>query len=205
LIQKFLLILGTPVLSLTVILFSILVATGIGSYASGKIFPVRPDRAILTSIPFIFALTITYYFFLGDAIYDSIVLAIYDRISLTVVFLAPLGFLMGFQFPSIIRLATGYKRMNNDENQTAVSSKDSVVNSKTVSLESIDALDNHSVTLIWGVNIIASVIGSVLTVISSMILGLNNTLLVGLGFYIAALGLILVKSQFRPGYRKKIN
>ena len=56
----------------------------------------------------------------------------------------------------------------------------------------INENEDHNVTLIWGVNIIASVIGSVLTVISSMVVGLNNTLLVGMGFYIGAFGTMLV-------------
>lgn len=194
LIQKFLLALGTPVLSLTVIVFSILVAMGLGSYASGKLFQVRPDRAILTSIPLIVVLAVTYYFYLDDVIYKSIVLTIYERISLTVIFLVPLGFLMGFQFPSIIRMSLGYKRKKKDELESALSYEDNVTSSATVPLGSTDSFDDHSITLIWGINIIASVIGSVLTVISSMILGLNNTLLLGLFFYIAAFGLILFKS-----------
>src|SRR5215204_5206474 len=36
-IQKFLLLLGTPIMALTVILFSILLSSGIGSYISGKV------------------------------------------------------------------------------------------------------------------------------------------------------------------------
>src|SRR5919112_1652638 len=49
-IQKFLLLLGTPIMALTVILFSILLSSGIGSYVSGKMFSTRPHRAVLTSI-----------------------------------------------------------------------------------------------------------------------------------------------------------
>jgi hypothetical protein len=190
LIQKFLLILGTPVLALTVILFSILVATGIGSYVSGKLFPSRPDRAIMISIPFLIVITIAYYFFIDGIIYQSIILSIYERITLSVIFLTPMGFLMGFQFPSVIRLATGYKRKYADAIQ-------SEVGSNGTSSEDINYTEDHNVTLILGVNIIASVIGSVLTVISSMVLGLNNTLLVGMGFYIVAFGTMLVISYAR--------
>ncbi|MGH9978320.1 MAG: hypothetical protein ACRD8Z_21200, partial [Nitrososphaeraceae archaeon] len=192
LIQKFLLILGTPVLALTVILFSILVTTGVGSYASGKLFPIRPDRAILISIPFIIVITIAYYFLINDVIYQSIVLSIYERITLSVIFLTPMGFLMGFQFPSIIRLATGHKSKYADAIQSQIGSTRKSTNSNTASSEELNENEDHNVTLIWGVNIIASVIGSVLTVISSMVVGLNNTLLVGMGFYIGAFGTMLV-------------
>lgn len=199
LIQKFLLILGTPVLALTAILFSILIATGIGSYASGRLFPARPAKAILVSIPLIIVLTIVYYFLIDDVIYQGIVLPIYERIILTVIFLAPIGFLMGFQFPSIIRLATGHNRRYSDVIQSQIGSNKKFDDSNNLSLKEINETDDHNVTLIWGVNIIASVIGSVLTVISSMVVGLNNTLLVGLGFYIGAFGIILGISRVHHG------
>jgi hypothetical protein len=192
LIQKFLLILGTPVLALTVILFSILVTTGVGSYASGKLFPTRPDRAILISIPFIIVITIVYYFLINDVIYQSIVLSINERITLSVIFLTPMGFLMGFQFPSIIRLATRRKSKYADTIQSQIGSTHNSANSNTTSSEELNEKEDHNVTLIWGVNIIASVIGSVLTVISSMVVGLNNTLLVGMSFYIGAFGTVLL-------------
>ncbi len=199
LIQKFLLILGTPVLALTAILFSILIATGIGSYASGRLFPARPAKAILLSIPLIIVLTIVYYFLIDDVIYQGIVLPIYERIILTVIFLAPIGFLMGFQFPSIIRLATGHNRKYSDVIQSQIGSNKKFDDSNNLSLKEINETDDHNVTLIWGVNIIASVIGSVLTVISSMVVGLNNTLLVGLGFYIGAFGIMLGISRVHHG------
>jgi hypothetical protein len=200
LIQKFLLILGTPVLALTVILFSILVATGIGSYASGKLFPTRPDRAVLISIPILVVITIAYYFLINDVIYQGIVLAIYERITLSIIFITPVGFLMGFQFPSIIRLATGHKSKYADEIESQIgSNRKSAASNMTSSSEEINENENHNVTLIWGVNIIASVIGSVLTVISSMVVGLNNTLLVGMGFYISAFGTMLVILYARRG------
>lgn len=186
LIQKFLLILGTPVLALTVILFSILVATGMGSYASGKLFPTRPDKAILISIPLLVIITIGYYIFINDIIYQSIVLPIYERITLSVVLLSPLGFIMGFQFPSIIRLATAYKRKYADAIQSQIGTSGKFADSGRPSSDDINGSDEHIVTLIWGVNIIASVLGSVLAVISSMVVGLNNTLLVGMGFYVGA-------------------
>ena len=194
LIQKFLLILGTPILALTVILFSILVATGVGSYASGKLFPVRPDRAILISIPFLVVITILYYFLIDDVIYQSIILTIYERIVISVIFLTPMGFLMGFQFPSIIRLATADVKKYTEATQSHSGSKGKFANFNRYSLEETNETEDHNVTLIWGMNIIASVQGSVLAVISSMAFGLNSTLLVGIGFYVVAFSIILVIS-----------
>ena len=191
LIQKFLLILGTPVLALTVILFSILVATGIGSYMSGKIFATRPNRAILISILSLITITIVYYFLLNDIIYQSLILPIYERIMLSVVLLTPMGFLMGFQFPSIVRLATAHER-NPEAIQSELGSNSRDRDSETTISYGVRETKDHIVTLIWGINIIASVIGSVLAVISSMAVGLNNTLLVGICFYAGAFATILL-------------
>jgi hypothetical protein len=102
---------------------------------------------------------------------------------------------MGFQFPSIIRLATGHNRKYTDMKQSQIGSNKKFADFNNVSLEEINETDDHNVTLIWGINIIASVIGSILAVISSMVVGLNNTLLVGLGFYIGAFGIILGNSR----------
>jgi hypothetical protein len=196
LIQKFLLVLGTPVLALTVILFSILVATGMGSFASGKLFPTKPDYAIKISIPLLMVITLGYYIFINDIIYQSIVLSVYDRITLSIVLLIPLGFLMGFQFPSIIRLATAYKRKYADEIKNQIGTSGKLADSDGTSSYEINEADDHIVTLIWGVNIIASVVGSVLAVISSMLVGLDNTLLVGMGFYMGAFVTMFVISHF---------
>lgn len=46
-IQEFLLLLGTPIMALTVILFSILLSSGIGAYLSGKIFKKSASRSIV--------------------------------------------------------------------------------------------------------------------------------------------------------------
>jgi hypothetical protein len=57
-IQKFLLLLGTPIMVLTVILFSILLSTGIGAYLSGKLFSKNPFKAVLVSIPILVVILI---------------------------------------------------------------------------------------------------------------------------------------------------
>ena len=46
----------------------------------------------------------------------------------------------------------------------------------------------EDITLLWGVNVIASVVGTVLTATSSMIIGFSGNLLIGAGLYLAALG-----------------
>jgi hypothetical protein len=51
------------------------------------------------------------------------------------------------------------------------------------------------ITLLWGVNVIASVVGTVLTAISSMVIGFSANLLVGLGLYLGALMSVLAAAR----------
>ncbi|MFL6317743.1 MAG: hypothetical protein ACJ73C_13555, partial [Nitrososphaeraceae archaeon] len=161
-IQKFLLLLGTPIMALTVILFSILLSSGIGAYLSGRLFNKNPYKAVVISIPILTGIVIFYYTFIQEIIDSAIVLSLYERIVLTFALLSPAGLLMGFQFPSITRMASS-------------------------SLQERPRSNADDITLLWGVNVIASVIGTVLTAISSMVIGFSGNLLVGIALYLVAL------------------
>jgi predicted membrane-bound spermidine synthase len=160
-IQKFLLLLGTPIMALTVILFSILLSSGIGAYLSGRLFRKNPYKAIVISIPLLVGIVLAYYGLLQDIIDSGIILQLPLRIALTFGLISPAGLLMGFQFPSIIRMASMHSARN-------------------------DHTDGD-ITLLWGINVIASVIATVLTAISSMMIGFNGNLLIGAGLYVGAL------------------
>jgi hypothetical protein len=172
-IQKFLLLLGTPIMALTVILFTILLSSGIGSYISGKIFRTRPHRAVLTSIPILASIIIIYFIYLQEVIESTISMELPYRIALTFGLLFPAGFLMGFQFPSLIKMASLIALQNNKNK--VIFQDDNYSNSK-----------NNNTTLLWGINIVASVIGTVLAAISAMIIGFNGNLLIGLCMYLGA-------------------
>ena len=171
-IQKFLLLLGTPIMALTVILFSILLSSGIGSYVSGKIFSKRPHKSVLASIPVLAGIIIIYFIYLQQIIESNITMELPYRIALTFGLLFPAGFLMGFQFPSLIKMASLISILNKNE---AVLQYDNYRNNK-----------NNNTTLLWGINIVASVIGTVLAAISAMIVGFNGNLLIGLCMYLGA-------------------
>ena len=173
-IQKFLLLLGTPIMALTVILFTILLSSGIGSYISGRIFSTRPHRAVLTSIPILAGIILVYFLYLQDIIESSISMELQYRIALTFGLLFPAGFLMGFQFPSLIKMASLIALQNNKNK--VVFQHDNYPDSK----------NNNNTTLLWGINIVASVIGTVLAAILAMIIGFNGNLLIGLSMYLGA-------------------
>ncbi|MDQ3727694.1 MAG: hypothetical protein M3307_05600, partial [Thermoproteota archaeon] len=174
-IQKFLLLLGTPIMALTVILFTILLSSGIGSYISGRIFSTRPHRAVLTSIPILAGIIIIYFLYLQNVIESTISMELQYRIALTFGLLFPAGFLMGFQFPSLIKMASLIALQNN-KNKVIVQ-YDNYLGSKN---------NNNNTTLLWGTNIVASVVGTVLAAILAMIIGFNGNLLIGLCMYLGA-------------------
>jgi hypothetical protein len=122
---------------------------------------------MVISIPLLITIILIYYSLLDEIINSTIALEIQYRIGLTFALLAPAGLLMGFQFPSIIRMSSFYAK------------KQTVQRPETEN-------QREDVTLLWGVNVIASVIGTVLTAILSMIIGFSGNLLVGAGLYLGA-------------------
>jgi hypothetical protein len=187
-IQKFLLLLGTPIMALTVILFSILLSSGVGAYLSGRLFNKNPYKAVLISIPILAAIVLIYYNFLSAIIDRSIILELYQRIALTVMLLSPAGLLMGFQFPSITRMASSSISLELHISQRHDKSNDAAP------IPTATAKDD--ITLLWGINVIASVVGTVLAAISSMVIGFNGNLLIGLGLYLGALTSALFAARF---------
>lgn len=171
-IQKFLLLLGTPIMALTVILFSILASSGVGAYLSGKLFGKNPHKGMIVSIPLLVTIILIYYIFLQEIINHNIASEIHYRMGLTFALLSPAGVLMGFQFPSVVRISSLFAQKDSQHLGT----------------------DNRQgdVTLLWGVNVIASVIGTVLTAILSMIIGFSGSLLVGAALYSGAMISIIV-------------
>lgn len=104
LIQKFMLFLGQPTYSVAVLLFSILVGAGIGSWSSGFIWKSKTllklriafvAVSLLTGV-YIFLLDSTFNIFLGDSFFV--------RILVSFALLIPLGFFLGMPFPLGMKL-----------------------------------------------------------------------------------------------------
>ena len=99
LIQKFILFLGRPVYSISVVLSSVLIFSGCGSLAS-KRFGARP----MIVLPGLSLVVILYHFSLPP-LFDLILgHALTVRILVSVALLGPLGFVLGIPFPLGIRL-----------------------------------------------------------------------------------------------------
>ena len=106
LLQRFVLLLGHPVYSLTVTLFSVLLGTGIGSLASRHISEERLRRTTQLVIVGIVGVAILGIVALPPIIRWAITASHSARIALTVMLIAPAGVLMGMPLPAGIRLMT---------------------------------------------------------------------------------------------------
>jgi len=105
LMQRFILFLGHPVYSTSVVLFSILTFSGMGSFLSGRLLGERdPRRLQMRVIPLLGALTLAYIFVLPPLFHNLIALDLTYRVVVSVLLLIPLGLLMGMPFPLGIRL-----------------------------------------------------------------------------------------------------
>jgi predicted membrane-bound spermidine synthase len=92
LLQDLTLFLGHPIFTLSVLLFTLLASSGLGSWASGA-FSVR---AVCVAI---FGLAATYAFLLPALVRALLFLSLPLRIGVAVAIIAPLGFAMGMPFP----------------------------------------------------------------------------------------------------------
>lgn len=104
LFQKLILYLGSPTISLSILLSSLLMGMGLGSYFGKGIYPKNPTKRLKTVSLAIFLLGI-FTFLLFPSLLNS--LLIYSQVLRSVVcffLLLPLGLLLGIPFPSAIEL-----------------------------------------------------------------------------------------------------
>lgn len=102
LIQKLLPVLGDPVYAVSIVLFTILLSTGAGSYLSGrlKVFKGRPAWGVLMVVP-----VIIFYLLILDPISGAIAgLSLAWKYVLTLVIFFPLGAAVGIPFPTGISI-----------------------------------------------------------------------------------------------------
>jgi hypothetical protein len=104
LLQRFVLLLGHPVYSLTVTLFSLLLGTGVGSFLSRRV-PVERTRAVTTRVLAGVVLAALAAPLLLSLVIDmAIPWSLPLRIATTVAILFPLGVLLGMPLPGGMRL-----------------------------------------------------------------------------------------------------
>lgn len=140
LIQRLILLLGHPIYTLVVILFTILLASGIGSRFAARFPADRIHRALGVILPLVILLVLIAAFALPQLVRAAVPLSQPQRIAAAVLLTFPFGFLMGMPFP------LGLRRHAQDPAGAPVSS-------------------------LWGINGVASVIGSIAGMIVAVAAG----------------------------------
>ena len=106
-VQRFILLLGHPVYSVSAVLFSLLIASGLGSYLSGRIKPGnRGHILVLLTVGLLTPL----YGLVSPILRSLLGLPITARLIATPIIIAPLGLLLGMPFPIGVRMLTDSKR-----------------------------------------------------------------------------------------------
>jgi hypothetical protein len=155
LIQRLILLLGHPIYTLVVILFTLLLAGGLGSLFARRFAPQHIRKALGWVIPLVVLLVVLGAFVLPKVVHMALPLGLPGRIAVTALMVFPYGFLMGMPFPLGLR----------KQAQDAAGSPASVL---------------------WGINGIASVVGSIGGVALAVIGGFTWVFLAGAACYAVA-------------------
>ncbi len=161
-IQRFVLFLGHPTYALTVVIFLLMVSSGLGSLASRR-WLARAEKAWMPLI-LVFALLASYVFLLPGRLAALVGMHFEYRLLISAALLIPLGFVMGMPFPTGLR---------------------SLATSRTSAGPEQEATDN-AIEWAWAMNAAASVLGSVLAMVLAIQFGLTVTLACGAAAYLIA-------------------
>ena len=164
LIQKFVLLLGHPTYALTVIVFSMLVTSGLGSYFSGRFVAERDSRLALILVA-VAVLVAALAIGTRPLVTAAVAWPLAAKMAITALSIAPAAFLMGMPFPS------GLRRLEKWH---------------------VQAEAQATVRWAWSLNAAASVLGSASAIFLALYWGLRMTLLSGGALYLCALGVLLI-------------
>jgi hypothetical protein len=160
LLQRFILYLGNPAYAFTAVLFALLLFSAIGSWWSKRI-PLHVSLGALVLL--ILAMPL-----LLPALYNaSLGLPLVARLGITVLVLAPLGFLMGVPFPGGLQLFIRPQVKNQEDDKEITPRAD--------------------IPWIWAVNGAASVVAPILAALLALTFSFSVVLLIGAICYAAAL------------------
>jgi spermidine synthase len=102
LIQKFVLFLGHPTYALIVVIFSMLVSSGLGSFASTRVLGKNEGR-LIKALGCIALMTALLAAVVSTTLSSLVWLPLGLKVVLTVAWIAPMGFVMGMPFPTALR------------------------------------------------------------------------------------------------------
>jgi hypothetical protein len=102
LIQKFVLFLGHPTYALTVVIFSMLLSSGTGSFFSRRVLGEHADSRLIIILASVAALVCILAVLITGTLSSLVGLPIELKILLTVLMIFPAGFAMGMPFPTAL-------------------------------------------------------------------------------------------------------
>jgi hypothetical protein len=108
LLQKLILLLGNPTMTFAILLFTLLISSGLGSLLSSRIARNNMKNLVFV-IGGIAAIGILYAVFLPFIVYSTIAEPFEVKAAISAAVLAPIGFLMGMPFPTGIRLLKAHR------------------------------------------------------------------------------------------------
>jgi len=103
--QKLILYMGSPIISLAVILGSLLMGMGIGSFSARKIYSKQNQKKLVIFSLIVFIVTTGLFFALSAILNNLLGFSIYIKALISSLILIPIGFILGIPFPTGIRLA----------------------------------------------------------------------------------------------------
>ena len=165
-IQRFVLFLGNPTYALTVVIFLMLLSSGIGSLLSRRWFR-QPTRVVWAMAVIVLALLICV-LVLPRLLETLVGLPFAMKLVLSAAVLVPLGLTMGMPFPSGLRALSSH-----------------------VDSDLMPSIDTGAVEWAWAMNAASSVLGSVLAMVIAIQFGLNVTLACAAVAYLLAMLLLL--------------
>jgi hypothetical protein len=169
-IQRFVLFLGHPTYALTVVIFLLLLSSGVGSLVSRRWLP-EPAR-VWRPLAMLSVLIAIYVFALPALLNALVGLPFTVKLLVSGLILIPLGLAMGMPFPTGLRALAGAATGADDRNQAAENQS-----------------SGNAVEWAWAMNAASSVLGSVLAMVIAIHWGLNVTLACGAAAYLLAIAL----------------
>lgn len=156
LMQRLILLLGHPIYSLVVILFTLLLAGGLGSLFARRFEAERIRAALGFILPAVVGMIVAAAFVLPSIVRVAMPLGLHERIAIAGLLTFPFGFLMGMPFP------LGLRRLSQDPAGAPAS-------------------------VLWGINGVASVVGSIGGVALAVLGGFTSVFLLAASCYAVAL------------------
>jgi Spermine/spermidine synthase domain len=187
LIQRFMVFLGHPAYGLSVVLFSLLLFTAVGSWLSARLRGTL-EAAVRWPIAGVIALTLANAFFVPIVLHAAEAVDQPVRLALVIALIAPLAVCLGMIFPTGVRMLSA-RRWHAGPHETSGASDEGMLDAKGAAA---------IVPWMWGVNGFAAVVASVVGMMVAMAWGYTAVLLLAIASYAVTLASTFARPALDP-------